>query len=79
MLRWLKAYHDGRISVGRAGERLGMSVGEVLDALSDLGVEAPLRYDDYLAGLGNLEGSRRAATVAEPRAKYKRRKRSPKR
>lgn len=52
--RWLKDYHHGKISLGKAAEKLGMSVSEVIDLLSELGIQAPLRYDDYLKGFESL-------------------------
>ena len=35
-------------------EELNLSVSEVLDLLSEFGIESTIRYDDYLLGLQNL-------------------------
>ena len=52
---WLKLYHAGKISLGKAAAELGMSVGQVIDLLEEMGVGAPLRYDDYLEGFSHLK------------------------
>jgi hypothetical protein len=38
---------------------LDVSVSEALDLLAELGVEAPIEYDDYLKGLGLLAAPHR--------------------
>ena len=53
--RWLKLYHSGKVSLGKAAEKLGVSISEVIDLLAELGIEAPLRYDDYLEGFQNFK------------------------
>lgn len=50
----LRQYKEGRISLGNLSEKLGKSVGETLDLLADLGVPAPIEFDDYLEGLETL-------------------------
>ena len=52
--RWLKLYHSGKVSLGKTAEKLGVSISEVIDLLAELGIESPLRYDEYLEGLQNL-------------------------
>jgi hypothetical protein len=32
-------------------QRLELSLSETLDALSELGIQAPIEYEDYLKGL----------------------------
>ena len=45
----LREYRDGRLSLRNVAERLGVSLSEVIDLLSELGVRSPIEYDDYLA------------------------------
>ncbi len=54
ILHWLKLYRAGKVSIGKMAEELGLSVSEVLDLLSEFGIESSIRYDDYLLGLKNL-------------------------
>jgi len=52
---WLKLYNAGKVSVGKLAEELDFSINEVLDLLSDFGIESSIRYDDYIAGFENLK------------------------
>ena len=53
--RWLKLYHLGKVSLGRVAEQLNLSMSEVIDLLVELGIEAPIKYDDYLEGFEGLK------------------------
>ena len=53
----IRRYKEGRLSLGRLAEELGRSLGETLDLLADLGVPAPIDYEDYLKGYQNLSSS----------------------
>jgi predicted HTH domain antitoxin len=53
--RWLKLYRLGKVSLGKTAEQLNLSVGEVIDLLAELGIEAPIKYDDYLEGFESLK------------------------
>ena len=57
--RWLMEYHRGKLSLGKAAEKLGLSMSEVLDLLTELGIQNPLRYDEYLEGFQHLAKSSR--------------------
>ena len=46
----LSSYKQGRASLGNLAKKLGMSISEALDLLADLGIPAPISYDDYLQG-----------------------------
>lgn len=52
--RWLLEYHRGKISLGKTAEKLRMSMSDVLDLLAELGIQNPLRYDEYLEGFQHL-------------------------
>ena len=58
-LRMLVKYREGKNSLGRLSREMGMTVSETMDFLSDLGISAPLAYDDYLEGFSGLERLRR--------------------
>ena len=50
----IRRYKEGRLSLGKLAQELDQPVGETLDLLADLGVPAPIEYDDYLQGFENL-------------------------
>ena len=50
----IRRYKEGRLSLGRLAEQLEKSIAETLDLLADLGVPAPMDYDDYLKGFEHL-------------------------
>ncbi|MEK6903888.1 MAG: UPF0175 family protein [Nanoarchaeota archaeon] len=43
-------YRENKISLGKAAEIAGMSVSEMIDLLSMLGIENNIELEDYLAG-----------------------------
>jgi hypothetical protein len=47
----LKQYREGKLSLGSLAEKLNISIVEVIDLLAELGMEAPIQYEDYLRGL----------------------------
>jgi hypothetical protein len=47
----LKRYREGKLSLGAPAEKLNVPIAEVIDFLAELGIEAPIRYEDYLKGL----------------------------
>jgi len=52
---WLKLYRAGKVSIGRMTEDLDLSLNEVIDLLTEFGIESSIRYDDYLLGFENLK------------------------
>lgn len=44
----LREYREGKLSLGMMAKRLKVSLSEVIDLLSELGVRSPIEYDDYL-------------------------------
>ena|SRR3989338_3911954 len=50
----IENYKKGKASIGRAAELAGVSISEMIELLSEFGVESNLEYDDYLKGLENL-------------------------
>jgi predicted DNA-binding protein len=45
----LREYREGRLSLRSMAERLGLSLPDAIDLLSELGVRSPIEYDDYLS------------------------------
>lgn len=50
----LKQYREGRLSYGRAARELDISISELIDVLAELGISAPLTFEDYLEGTAKL-------------------------
>lgn len=50
----LRQYKEGKISLERTAEALHITLTELIDLLADMGIQSPLRYDDYLEGLKNI-------------------------
>ena len=44
----LREYRKGTLSLGMVAKRLGTSLSEAIDLLSEVGVRSPIEYDDYL-------------------------------
>jgi predicted HTH domain antitoxin len=51
----IRQYRQGKLSLGALAQRLDLSLSETIDTLSDLGVQAPIEYEDYLKGLSVLQ------------------------
>lgn len=49
-------YSEGRLSISEASDLAGLSVGEMLDVLSDRGVKKEISSDDVLDSLRNAMG-----------------------
>lgn len=54
-MHWIKAYCRGYISLGKLSEYLNQSLTEVIDLLSELGIQSPLEYSDYLEGFKTIK------------------------
>lgn len=46
----LKHYKEGKLSMEGLAKKLEISISEAIDLLSELGIEAPIGFDDYLKG-----------------------------
>ena len=46
----IRQYRQGKLSLGTLAQQLDMSLSGTIDALSDLGIQAPIEYEDYLKG-----------------------------
>ena len=50
----VERYKKEQVSLGRAAELAGLSVGQMITTLAEFGVECNLKKEDYLLGLENL-------------------------
>jgi hypothetical protein len=48
--RMLKQYRVGKLSLEGLAKNLDLSIGEAIDLLAELGIESPVKYEDYLKG-----------------------------
>lgn len=46
----LRYYREGKLSLEGLAKKLDISISEAIDLLSEIGIEAPIEFDDYLAG-----------------------------
>ena len=50
----VERYKKNQVSLGRAAELAGLTLGEMINVLSEYGVKSNLEKEDYLKGLENL-------------------------
>jgi predicted HTH domain antitoxin len=50
----VERYKKGDVSLGKAAQLAGLSVGQMMTLLAEFGVESRIEKDDYLQGLKNL-------------------------
>lgn len=50
----IESYKKGKASIGKAAELAGVSISEMINLLSEFGIESNLEHEDYLKGLENL-------------------------
>lgn len=46
----LRYYKEGKLSLEGLAKKLNMSISETIDQLAELGIEAPIEFEDYLKG-----------------------------
>ena len=46
----LRYYKEGKLSLEGLAKKLNVSISEAMDMLAELGIEAPITFDDYLKG-----------------------------
>ncbi len=47
---WIRQYREKKVSLENLSSNLNLSLSETIDLLSELGIEAPISYDDYVSG-----------------------------
>ena len=50
----VEKYKKGDVSLGKAAQVAGLSVGQMMTLLAEIGVESRIEKDDYREGLKNL-------------------------
>ena len=51
----IEQYSKGKISIGKAAEKAGITISEMMDKLAELGIQNPMTKEQYLQGLKNAE------------------------
>ncbi|AJF59686.1 MAG: hypothetical protein QT03_C0001G0179 [archaeon GW2011_AR10] len=51
----IEQYSKGKISLGKAAEKAGITISEMMDKLAELGIQNPMTKEQYLQGLKNAE------------------------
>lgn len=51
----IKNYKEGRASIGKAAEQAGVSISEMMEILSQYGIESRIEFNDYIKSLENLK------------------------
>ncbi len=51
----IEQYKSGKISLGKASEKSGLTISEIIDKLAELGIKNPMTKEQYFQGLKNLE------------------------
>ena len=46
----IRYYKEGKLSLEGLAGKLDVSISEAIDVLAELGIEAPIAFDDYLKG-----------------------------
>jgi predicted transcriptional regulator len=52
----VKHYKDGKLSLEGLAKKLDISISEAIDLLAELGIEAPIEFEDYLKGFEVFKG-----------------------
>ncbi|MBS3813355.1 ribbon-helix-helix protein, CopG family [Candidatus Bipolaricaulota bacterium] len=52
----IRKYKDGKLSLSKLSQELEEPISEVMDKLSDLGVQSPLEKDEVMEGYDALKG-----------------------
>ena len=51
----IEQYKQGKVSIGRAAEKAGITISEMMDKLAELGIPNKITLEQHLQGLKNLE------------------------
>lgn len=51
----IRYHREGKLSLGGLARKLDISISEAIDMLADLGIEAPVHFEDYLKGFEALK------------------------
>jgi predicted HTH domain antitoxin len=51
----IEEYKNKKISIGKAAEKAGITLSEMIDKLAELGIKNTMTKEQYLQGIKNLE------------------------
>lgn len=51
----MEQYRKGKVSIGKAAQKAGLTISEMMDKLAEFGVKSPVTKEQYLLGLKNAE------------------------
>ncbi|MDD5147876.1 MAG: UPF0175 family protein [Candidatus ainarchaeum sp.] len=51
----IEQYKAGKISIGKAAEKSGLTISEMTDKLAELGIKNNITKEQYLQGMKNIE------------------------
>jgi predicted HTH domain antitoxin len=51
----IEQYKGGKISLGKAAEKAGISISEMMDKLAELGIKNRMTKEQYLQGIKNIK------------------------
>ena len=51
----MEQYRKGKISIGKAAQKAGLTISEMMDKLAEFGVKSPVTREQYLKGLKSAE------------------------
>ena len=51
----IEEYRKGKISIGKAAGKAGITLSEMMDKLAELGIKNKMTKEQYLEGLKNIE------------------------
>ncbi len=51
----MEQYRKGKVSIGKAAQKAGLTISEMMDKLAEFGVKSPVTKEQYLPGLKNAE------------------------
>ncbi|MBI2598141.1 MAG: UPF0175 family protein [Candidatus Diapherotrites archaeon] len=51
----IEQYKQGKISIGLASQKAGLTISEMMDKLAELGIKNNMTKEQYLEGLKNIE------------------------
>lgn len=51
----MEQYRRGKISIGKAAQKAGITISEMMDKLAEFGVKSPVTKEQYLHGLKAAE------------------------
>ena len=52
----IKYFKEGKLSLEGLAKKLSISISEAIDLLAELGIEAPIEFEDYLRGFEVFKG-----------------------